>query len=834
MTKASIPNSCLIGLLLSSLSCAASDLHLTKQDVLETHGLSVLLFHNPYHKVFGDQKMNGMEIILQDQRIATSGDVRLSATPEQWDPIPDFVERKRGLLPDEVVALCTYQNRGLSYRIDLRPEAGGFRLAVQLDRPIPAALAGKAGFNLEFLPTLYFGKSYTVDDGTGIFPRHSDGPMEKDADGTIEPLALATGHRIVLSPEDPLTRVTISSDSGPLMLFDGRNKAQNGWFVVRALIPADATGDAIVWHVHPNLIPGWTRRPVVAYNQVGYTPEREKTAVIELDRLFDAPKTARVLRLSAAGEYREVFRGEIKRWGEWMRYQYAQFDFSAVRDEGIYTIEYAGERTGPFRIANNVYDGIWRLSLDTYLPEQMDHVKVREGYRIWHGASHLDDARQAPVNYTHFDGYKQGPTTDSPFSPGQHIPGLNVGGWYDAGDFDLRTQTQTRVITDLVLAREEFGVNSDDTSVDEKARYVQLRKPDGVPDVVQQIEHGVLLLLAQYHVIGHAIPGIVAPTLEEYTHLGDAASKTDGRVYSERMGPFETDGIYSGVPDDRWAFTTHTTALNYDAAGALAAASRVLRGYDEKTAEECLKIAERVWEQEHNEPPALFQSFNTTGTNLQHAETEAAVELLISTQGGEAYRKRLNELLPVIKDEFALLGGTAVRAIPFMDQQFKRAVASALTAYKPKLQQMLSQNPYSVPISTGGWGGSGTVTRFATEMYFLHQAFPEIIGPEYTLGGLDYVLGRHPASNVSYVSAVGTQSKLIAYGNNRADYTFIPGGMIPGVVIIQPDFPELKEGWPFLWYENEYVVDAATSFILAANAGNAETKLKGAKAEPDK
>jgi endoglucanase len=46
----------------------------------------------------------------------------------------------------------------------------------------------------------------------------------------------------------------------------------------------------------------------------------------------------------------------------------------------------------------------------------------------------------------------------------------------------------------------------------------------------------------------------------------------------------------------------------------------------------------------------------------------------------------------------------------------------------------------------------------------------------------------------------------------------IPGGMIPGVVIIEPDFPELKDSWPFLWYENEYVVDAATTFILAANA----------------
>jgi endoglucanase len=824
--KASMLKTCVIGFLLNTtvLSWSSSDLHLTQHDVLETQGLSVLLFHNAYHRVFGDQKMNGMEIILHDQRIATSGDVRLSATPEQWDPIPDFKERKRGAAPDEVTAFCTYPDRGLSYRIDMQPEAGGFRVAVQLDQPIPAALVGKAGFNLEFLPTLYFGKSYVVDGGAGMFPRHPDGPMEKTADGSVEPLPLATGHRIVLSPEDPSTRVTITSDGGPILLFDGRNKAQNGWFVVRTRIPAGKTGDAVVWHIRPNVIAGWTRPPVVGYNQVGYTPDREKVAVVELDPLFDAPKTARVLRLSPEGEYREVFSGEIKPWGKWMRYQYAHFDFSAVHEPGIYAIEYAGQKTGPFRIAKDIYDGIWRPSLDTYLPEQMDHVKVREGYRIWHGASHLDDARQAPVNYTHFDGYKQGPTTDSPFSPGQHIPGLNVGGWYDAGDFDLRTQTQTRVITDLVLAREKFGVNSDDTSVDEAARYVQLRKPDGVPDVVQQVEHGVLLLLAEYHAIGHAISGIIEPTLEEYTHLGDAASKTDGRIYAERMGPLETDGIYSGVPDDRWAFTTHTTALNYDAVGALAAASRVLRGYNDKMAEECLQTAVRVWDEEHKQPPALFQSFNTTGSNLQHAETEAAVELLISTRGGEIYRNRLAELLPVIKDQFASVGGAAARAIPFMDQEFKDGVRSALSAYKPKLQEMLSQNPYGVPISTGTWGGSGGVTRFASEMYLLHHAFPESIGPEYTLDGLDYVLGRHPVSNVSYVSTVGTQSKLIAYGNNRAEYTFVPGGMIPGVVIIQPDFPELKEGWPFLWYENEYVVDAVTSFILAANAAAAETK----------
>lgn len=363
-----------------------TDLRVSQQDSLEAHGLSVLLFHNAYHAVFGDQKMSGLEIILHDRRIATNGDVRLSATPAQWDPIPTFRERKRGPL-DGLTAFSAYPDRDLSYRIEVQPEASGFRVVVHLDHPLPAILVGKAGFNLEFLPTAYFGKSFIVDsdEGSGIFPRHPDGPMTRATEKPPEPPPLTEGHRIVLAPEDPLTRVAITSDSGPLMLFDGRNQAQNGWFVVRSLIAPNKTENAVVWHIQPNVIAGWIRPPVVAYNQVGYTPERTKVAVLELDPSYDAPKVARLLRLSPEGEYREVFQGEVKPWGKWMRYQYAHFDFSAVREPGVYAIGYAGHRSGIFRIAKDVYEGIWHASLDTYLPEQMDHVKVREGYRIWHG-----------------------------------------------------------------------------------------------------------------------------------------------------------------------------------------------------------------------------------------------------------------------------------------------------------------------------------------------------------------------------------------------------------------------------------------------------------------
>jgi endoglucanase len=812
-------------LLLCVYPLCAADLRLNDQDYFEAQGLSVLLFHNAYHGVFGDEKMSGVEIILHGERIATNGDVRLSATPEQWDPIPEFKDRKRSSASNQLTASLSYPARGLSYHIDVAPEPDGFRVTVNLDQPLPASLVGKAGFNLEFLPTSYFGKSFIVDTGSGIFPRHANGPMQKDPSGIAQPIPIATGQRIVLSPEDPLTHVAISSDSGPLMLFDGRNKAQNGWFVVRTLIPSDRTQNAVVWHIHPNVVSGWTRPPVVAYNQVGYTPQRDKVAVIELDPLFDAPKTARVLRLSPDGEYREAFRSEIKPWGKWLRYQYSRFDFSVLHEPGIYAIEYAGHRNAPFRIAEDVYrDHVWQASLDTYLPVQMDHVKVREGYRIWHGVSHLDDARQAPVNYVHFDGYAMGPSTDSPFAAGEHIPGLDRGGWYDAGDYDIRTESQARVVTDLALAREYFHLDWDETTIDEKARSVQIRVPDGVPDAIQQVQHGAIAILAQYHAIGHAIPGIIEPTLQQYTHLGDAASQTDGRIYSSRLGPLETDGAYSGAPDDRWAFTTHTTPLDYLAISSLAAASRVLRGYDDSMSAECLQTAVRVWDEEHKRHPVIFKSFNTTAGELSDEETKAAVELLIATNGGNAYRNRLKELLPVIQNRFAFLGWIAVRAAPLMDPEFKEGLASALRTYKVTLDEQLSKNPYGVPIATGTWGGAAAAAGFSMQMYFFHKTFPDIVGTEYTLRGFDYVLGTHPVSNLSFVSSVGTQSKLIAYGNNRADYTFIPGGMIPGVVIIQPDFPELKGAWPFLWYENEYVIDAVTSYILAANAANAVAK----------
>ena len=809
----------LLVLLLNQPQEKTNALRLNDLEYFETRGLNVLVFSNWYNDLFSDSKMSGIEIIHHEVRTATNGDVRLNPTPEQWDPIPQFIERRVDKNARSIEAFLKYPAYDFSYSIKAEARDQGIVITVNLEKPLPKTLEGRAGFNLEFLPSAYFKKSYLMDGKSGYLPLYPGGPMEVGQSGLVEPKSIASGKTLVLAPEDPARRVTIGSRSGDLMLFDGRNKAQNGWFVVRSLLPGKRSGRVIEWFLEAGTIPDWTRPPMIAYSQAGYHPDQEKIAIIELDG-HDHPLTsARVLKVAENGSMTEIFRSEIQVWGRYLRYNYAMFDFSPVKENGLYIIEYGDQRTKALRIAPDVYENAWHHTLDIFFPVQMDHVVVNEAYRVWHGASHLDDALQAPVNHEHFDLYAQGPATDTKFEPGEHIPGLNVGGWFDAGDFDLRTQTHYSTVLSMVQAWERFRPERDETSINQQTRFVDLHHPDGKPDLLQQIEHGVVQLVAQHRAIGHAIPGIVEAHLSQYTHLGDAVTKTDNKVYNPELDSLESDGFTSGTFDDRWAFTSKSSALNYGSAAALAAASRALRGYDNALADECFAIAKRVWDEEHSHSPDVFRHGNTTGGPLEDEELSAAVELLICSKENR-YAKRVDELFPHIEKNFNRTAALAVRALPFMDGEYAKRIEPLVRRYKEQADKFYEQNPFGVPISTGGWGGNGWVVGFANTSYLLYKAFPNIMSSEYTLRGLGYIYGCHPGSAVSFVSGVGADSKMVAYGNNRADYSFIPGGVVPGVLILKPDFPENKEDWPFLWGENEYVINLGAAYLFLVHAAN--------------
>ncbi|NTU84756.1 MAG: glycoside hydrolase, partial [Chloroflexales bacterium] len=595
-------------------------LRLNERGYFETHGLNVLAFSNWYDGLFSDAKISGVELIHHEVRTATNGDLRLSPTPGQWDRVPDLVGRAVHANAGRIETHLAYPEHDLRYTVTAEAYDQGVRLRVTLERPLPPALEGRAGFNLEFLPSAYFGRAYLVDGRGGIFPRYPGGPMAAHERGAAEPQPIARGTTIVLAPEDPHRRVTVTATTGELMLYDGRNTAQNGWYVLRSLIPPGQSDRVVEWLLTASTVPGWVRAPLIAHSQVGYHPAQQKVAVIELDRDDQPLAHARLLQVAADGELVERHLGKTSRWGDYLRYAYLTFDFTPVREAGLYVIEYGGARTRPFRIGPDVYAQAWHPTLDVFFPVQMDHMYVREAYRVWHGAPHLDDALQAPVSHEHFDLYAQGPTTDTPFNPGEHIPGLNIGGWFDAGDFDIRTQTQYAALLDLVHTWEAFGIRRDETTVDQAQRCVAIHAPDGVPDLLQQIEHGTLALIAQHRAVGHAIPGIVEPNLEQYAHLGDASTKTDNLIYNPQLRGGESDGVSSATFDDRWAFTSKSTPLNYGSIAALAAASRALRGYRYELADECLATAQRVWDEEHGHPPAIFHHGNTTGGALEEEE----------------------------------------------------------------------------------------------------------------------------------------------------------------------------------------------------------------------
>ena len=283
--------------LLAALPALAADMQMKVTDggYLDARGFSVVLYQNTYHPIFVDEKNAAMQMILHGQRIATNGDVHLMPTPEQWDLVAKLKSQSADKEHNRLTADLSFPSYQMDYQLVVSPEPGGVRVSVNLDKPLPEKLAGRAGFNLEFLPSIYMGKTYAVDDKDfGMIPRTPQDPMQKvpppaddpkklpyqeewdKAKGYTQPLPIVTGNSITLAPEDPLFRVDVRSDTAPVSLYDGRDRAQNGWFVLRSLIPNGKTEGAIVWHIRPIDIPNWTRPPMIAHSQVGYPPNFPK------------------------------------------------------------------------------------------------------------------------------------------------------------------------------------------------------------------------------------------------------------------------------------------------------------------------------------------------------------------------------------------------------------------------------------------------------------------------------------------------------------------------------------------------------------------------------
>ena len=823
---------CLVG-----CQTAQEDLKLNDLEYFERQGVNVLVYNNPFTGGFNDEKDSGIEIVHHGVRTVQGGAVRLNVTPEQWDLVPKMTFRNVDKEKGSVEIGLRYEDYDFDSRIVVTAHGKAFDIDVYLDKPVPEKLAGEAGFNLEFLPSQYWGKAYLMDGRPNRIPRYAvsdtrtrpneekvrqfKGYRTYDDRGTgmfVEPLPLEEGHNLLLAPDTPERMIKITSEN-LLQLYDGRMLAQNGWMVLRSVLPAGTTGKVVSWTVEPNAVPGWIREPNIGLSQVGYVPDQPKVAVIELDKKDKMKSSASLCKVEEDGSVKEVFTGKVQMWGPFYKYNYARFDFSSVKESGVYFIRYGNWETNNFIIDPSVYDKITVATSDVWIPIHMNHMMVNEAYRIWHGEPFKEGYLQAPPSTDHFDLHWQGPTTDTKYKALELIPGLNVGGFFDAGDFDIETSSNISVVQNLISLWEQFHPERDETFVSEEQRYVDLHRPDGVPDIIQYIKHGMLNLVAQSEQIGHMSQTLSNSVLDNYHHLGDAATITDGLHYDPRLKPYQksADGKSSGTPDDLWAFTSRDPNRDLQAATVFAAASRVLKGYDDDLARRALKESKRLQE----EASAIIAKDTTTtrrfGGRGGNSNISASLQLYVST-GEQKYLDQFESQLWPMLERNAMFGiDVALGAIPYFDDSYKEKLRPYVEQYKEYVESLAQENPYGIPIGLGNWAGGGQVTGFGTTVCNACRYFPDIMPLEYAFLAPAWLYGTHPYHNKSWVATVGaTRPKDVFYGNNRADLSFIPGNMAPGLLFRHPDHFENFDDWPFLWGQNEGTIAGNVGYLIFA------------------
>jgi len=86
--------------------------------------------------------------------------VRLIPTPEQWDLVATLKDRHTDKENNRLTASLAFPTFNFSYTLEVAAEPGGVKVSINLDKPLPPELVGRAGFNLEFLPSIYMGKAY--------------------------------------------------------------------------------------------------------------------------------------------------------------------------------------------------------------------------------------------------------------------------------------------------------------------------------------------------------------------------------------------------------------------------------------------------------------------------------------------------------------------------------------------------------------------------------------------------------------------------------------------------------------------------------------------------
>lgn len=670
------------------------------------------------------------------------------------------------------------------------------------------------GFQINLPLADYSGAEYRADGKKYVYPAEYSAGW-KFPDG-IKKLECHLGN--------PRLDVVFECDDG--ISIEDHRRFNEPFFVATINLPRDDRG-TVFYITLPDLPEGPPRR-ALRWSRIGYPASGEKFVILEWPK--NAARPDGRVRVEGRGG-RTVKEGKFGRTEsvDYMQDNFATFDFSDLKEPGEYRLKWAGGETDWFPVRASVFeDRLWHPTLDTFIPFEMCHAAVDLGAGVTgHGRCHLDDGARVPANFTGPDGFFSYECEGTPYKAGERIP-LGVGGWHDAGDFDLNVPAQSFVVWTLSLAWEEFRIDRDAATLDAATGAFTAGKPDGAPDILQQVEWGAAWLLRMQQPDGRVWNGVCE---QEGRRSGKPVeSMTDGKP---------------GTGDERQVYVDYHADTQLNFVIATAAATRVLRGLRPPLAARCLDASRKAFAyfQGNKEVyrPGSYAAKRVAGKERDGSVIAAAIELYLTTTetgyltvveglaGALADPGYLKFEWPLPRDtqtgDFRYSPPFLARLHPRLPAgALKDAVGAACRRAAEVIAARAAIRPW--PLETwefGMWGNNGTGLARAFDTYWLTRVVPDVLPPSVALRTMLWIFGLHPTCDTVFVAGLGYPETRFLYNCHlHAVNGFAPGN-IPGAVS-----PGMGGFWisgvvcyidEYGYYgHNEACIYTAAQYVFAVNA----------------
>lgn len=201
----------------------------------------------------------------------------------------------------------------------------------------------------------------------------------------------------------------------------------------------------------------------IRFNQVGYLPQDIKSTVLLSNHSLKGKNiTIKSYRNNTIiNNY--VIGNSIGKYGTFL-FSY-RIDFSSLQKQGEYYFQFAQQKSYPFRISDNVYNGIADSLLEFFRVQRCGYTSP-----FMHDICHISDAAQ--------------------LIDGKLIINKKVdvtGGWHDAGDY-VKILNTTAFSTYMLLFSYDF----------DNSKFSSDKNKNNVPDILEEAKIGLDWMLRAY------------------------------------------------------------------------------------------------------------------------------------------------------------------------------------------------------------------------------------------------------------------------------------------------------------------------------------------------